>query len=32
MQAAWDTALSNARVTFVRPSLRTALATAGLFR
>jgi hypothetical protein len=32
MQAAWDTALSNARVTFVRPALRTALANAGLFR
>ena len=32
MQTAWDTALSNARVTFVRPSLRTALANAGLFR
>jgi len=32
MQAAWDTALSNARITFVRPSLRTALANAGLFR
>jgi hypothetical protein len=32
MQTAWDTALSNARITFVRPSLRTALANAGLFR
>ena len=32
MQTAWDTALSTARVTFVRPSLRTALANAGLFR
>ena len=32
MQTAWDTALSNARVTFVRPALRTALANAGLFR
>ena len=32
MQKAWDDALSTARVTFVRPALRTALANAGLFR
>src|SRR5262245_54907772 len=32
MQTAWIAALSNARITFVRPSLRVALANAGLFR
>jgi len=32
MQTAWDTALRTARITFVHPSLRTALANAGLFR
>jgi hypothetical protein len=32
MQTAWDNALRDARITFVRPSLRTALANAGLFR
>jgi len=31
MQAAWIAALSNARITFARPSLRVALANAGLF-
>ena len=31
MQTSWNTALLNARVTFVRPALRTALANAGLF-
>ena len=31
VQAAWDTALLNARTTFTSPALRTALATAGLF-
>jgi hypothetical protein len=31
MQTAWDNALRNARTTFVRPSLRTALKNAGLF-
>ncbi len=31
MQTAWDTALLNARITFVHPSLRTALKNAGLF-
>ncbi len=32
LQTSWDNALRNARITFVRPSLRTALANAGLFR
>ena len=32
MQTAWDNALRTARVTFVHPALRTALATAGLFK
>jgi hypothetical protein len=31
MQAAWNKALSNARVTFKPPALRVALADAGLF-
>ena len=31
MQTVWIAALSNARITFVRPSLRVALANAGLF-
>jgi hypothetical protein len=32
MQTAWNNALGNARIIFVHPSLRTALANAGLFR
>lgn len=31
MQVAWNTALSNARVTFTAPALRVALGRAGLF-
>jgi hypothetical protein len=32
MQTLWNNALRTARITFVHPSLRTALANAGLFR